>query len=147
MPSHTGTPNFPLTVDDAASLATGGTEISTTLAADLLIGDEESIFCDSVLGAQGGWTVVVDDETIYYGATYGANRLDDLARGQSGTVEADHFIGAPVTIYGPPRIDNPATKGAIIAIQGRLVDGASGTFTTVDLKTVTVVDGVITSIV
>lgn len=120
MPSRTGLSNYPAATDTLTTLAQGGVVIKTVLLQDLLAGVTDSAFVADASGALRQWVMVIDSETIYYETRYGIGRLDDLARGQAGTIATDHFAGATVLLYGPPRIDNPAIKNALIAIQSTL---------------------------
>lgn len=104
-------------------IAQGVTVITTALAADLDIGDEDCSLTDAT-GAAGRATIVVDDEIIYYHSRLGnaPSTVEGLLRGQDGTVEADHVATAVVTIVSGPRFGNPALIDAVLMMQDHLVD-------------------------
>ena len=122
------------TKDDAVSLASGITVISTTLAATLNIGAAETTLTNAA-GAPGRGVFVVENEVVYYGSRLGNTpaTVEDLLRGRDGTTEVDHASGAAVTIVSAPRFGNPAFKDSVIAMQtqlGMIAEDASNVIAT-----------------
>jgi len=137
------------TADTITNLATSSSVITTSLAADITDTETDLILVDNAGDAEFRGVLGIDDEIIIYHQYYRdePGTICNLERGMFGTTPASHIAGTDITILASPKFDNPALASAMMAVQDKLLAGASGNFTTVDGKTVTVLDGIITSIV
>lgn len=147
----------------------GGNSQSITIATGSASGTRGDITFDAhqvhIPTAQvtiGTNTVIAGGTLSLAGAGDAQISLEDSNSGQIWAVYASgtdlHFQGVGGSNPTPLLINNDATDGALTLANGVIefgnvglringVDGASGTFTTVDLKIVTVTHGLITSIV
>lgn len=108
--------DFPTTAGDFAPSIMGA-----TLTADLDIGWTNHMEISDTAGAQvKGGVALVDSEPIYYGMFDPSDpgKLYDLQRGMNEVAEADHVIGASVTLFGYS--SNAAQQAHILNLEARL---------------------------